>query len=119
MRLVAPLPLLCSFGSTALHRWFSPQSKASCSWLMMLSMQYAAAGSVLMLACAAQMLPDVMEVEVSPEGRWKPANSLYDWQDFRGDPLPPLSQVGSRFSLGLCCALPSRKASLQRLSCKQ
>lgn len=38
-------------------------------------------------------MPDVMEVEVSPEGKWRPANTPYPWQDLQGPVLQPLAQV--------------------------
>lgn len=40
-----------------------------------------------------QAMPDVTEVEVSPEGQWKPASSAHGWQHFRGDPLQPIAKV--------------------------
>ena len=39
------------------------------------------------------MLPEVMEVEVSPEGRWRPANMAYAWQEPQGEPLPAIPKV--------------------------
>ncbi|KAK9806650.1 hypothetical protein WJX73_004251 [Symbiochloris irregularis] len=38
-------------------------------------------------------MPDVMEVEVSPEGQWRPANSSHAWMDLEGLPLQSLPKV--------------------------
>ena len=47
----------------------------------------------LLVQLCVQLLPDVMEVEVSPEGKWRPANSAYAWQDLQGELLQPLAKV--------------------------
>ncbi len=39
-----------------------------------------------------QDLPEVLEIEVSPEGQWKPSSGRYSWTDITDKLLPPLPE---------------------------
>lgn len=49
-----------------------------------------------------QDLPDVLEIEVSPEGQWKPTSGRYAWTNLTDPLLPPLPEP-----IQVACKSPS------------